>query len=322
MSDQSQLAPQAPASVWQEIANFWRQMPDKGLFLAMLAAWTVVFHFWGNPTFGVFGRPTPSLFEWMYLVFRTSEDDAHGLFVLPAVLVLLFVKRKELLAPPKRLWWPALGLFVAAVVLHIGGYVVQQPRISIAAYFLGVYGLTGLVWGRSWLQASFFPMFLFVFCIPLSAVSEIVTFPLRILVSKISVFISATFLGIPVIRDGVQVFSPTGGFRYEVAAACSGIRSLISLLALTLIYGFLSFRSPWRKLLMVASCVPLAILGNVLRLTTVILVGEAFGQQAGMMIETKFGFVTFALALLGVFLLGWWLSERPRHQAAGQEVAA
>jgi exosortase len=131
------------------------------------------------------------------------------------------------------------------------------------------------------------------------------------LVSKISVFISQNFLGIAVLRDGVQIFSPTGGFRYEVAAACSGIRSLVSLLALTTIYAFLSFKAPWRRLLMIATSLPLAVVGNVFRLTVVIIAGEAFGQAAGMKIETKFGFVTFALSMICVFVVGWWMRERP-----------
>jgi len=284
-------------------------MPDKGLFLLLLAAWTTLFHIWGNATFGVFGRPTPSLFEWTYLVYNSSEDDFHGFLVLPGVLVLLFLKRDELLALPKRIWWPALALVVSAALLHVAGYLVQQPRVSIVAFFLGLYGLTGLVWGWAWMRATFFPMFLFAFCVPLGAVSDPLTFPLRMVVTKLSVFISRVLLGIPVLQDGVQIFSPTGGFRYEVAAACSGIRSLTSLLALTLIYAFLSFRSNWRRLLMVTLSVPLAILSNTLRLIAVIIAGEAFGQDAGMAIETKFGFITFLFAMVGVFVLGWWMRE-------------
>jgi exosortase len=311
MTESSNMQPAAvPApSVWQESAGLWRQMPDRGLFLALLVTWTLVFQFWGNSTFGVFGRPTPSLFQWMYLVFTSSDDDFHGLLVLPGVLALLYLKREELAAAPKRIWWPALGLFAAGLLLHLAGYLVQQPRISIAAYFTGVYALSGLVWGPAWLRATFFPMFLFAFCVPLGAMGDTLTFPLRMVVSKISVFVSQHLLGIPVVRDGVQIFSPTGGFRYEVAAACSGIRSLISLLALTTVYGFLSFRSPWRRLAMMASSVPLAVLGNVIRLTVIIIAGEQFGQEAGMRIETKFGFVTFAFALGCVFVLGWWMRE-------------
>jgi exosortase len=321
-SETNPTAPPAKTPLWQEVVQCWRQMPEKSFFLTLLATWTLLFHFWGNSTFGVFGRPTPSLFEWMGLVYWTSEDDFHGLFVLPGVLVLLYLKREELLALPRRVWWPALGLFVPALLLHVAGYLVQQPRLSIVAYFAGLYALTGLAWGWPWLRATFFPMFLFAFCVPLGAVGDALTLPLRMIVSKISVFISQTFLGISVLRDGVQIFSPTGGFRYEVAAACSGIRSLTSLLALTTIYAFLSFKSPWRRLLMVFSAAPLAIFGNVVRLTVVILAAEAFGQKAGERIETKFGFVTFALAMVGVFVLGWWMRERNPQAASPTPGAA
>ncbi len=323
MTESQDIQPALPSpSVWQEAVRFWRQMPGKGPFLAMLAAWLLVFQFWGNATFTLFGRPIPSLFQWMGLVYYNSEDDFHGFLVLPGVLILLFLKRDELLAAPKRVWWPALGLVLVAALLHLGGYWVQQPRVSIVACFLGVYALTGLMWGPAWLRATFFPMFLFAFCVPLGAVGDTLTLPLRRIVSTIAAFIGGNLLGIPVVRDGVQIYSPTGGFHFEVAAACSGIRSLVSLLALTTIYGFLSFRSPWRRLAMIGASIPLAVIGNVLRLVVIIIVGEAFGQEAALTIETRFGFVTFALAMVAVFVLGWWLREGPREGALDPAPAA
>src|SRR5204862_4065088 len=126
------------------------------------------------------------------------------------------------------------------LVIHLIGFMVQQTRISIIGFFLGLYGLTGLAWGRHWLQRTFFPFFLFVFCVPLGTMSDSLTFPLRMLVSKISVGIGHV-LGIDVIRDGSQIFNPRGTFQYDVAPACSGIRSLTALLALTPIFGFINF---------------------------------------------------------------------------------
>ena len=55
------------------------------------------------------------------------------------------------------------------MVLHIVGYVIQQPRVSVAALFLGIYGLMGLTWGPEFLRKTFFPCFLFVFCVPMSS---------------------------------------------------------------------------------------------------------------------------------------------------------
>jgi exosortase len=156
-------------------------------------------------------------------------------------------------------------------------------------------------------------MVLFVFCIPLGTVSEAITFPLRMLVTKISVGIAQIGLGIPVLREGTQIFDADKTFRYEVAVACSGIRSLISLAALTLIYGFLNFQSSWRRMIIFASAVPLAVAGNVARITTVIVAAEAFGEKAGVFVEQKLGFLTFGVALGLILLLGYLLRERPRE---------
>src|SRR5262245_59200367 len=125
---------------------FWRQMPDKTLFLALLAVWLAFFHVLGNSVFGYID--TPSLLRWMYHIYDTSPDDGHGLLIPFVVLGLFYWKRKELIAVPKRIWWPALGLIVLALCVHLFGYVVQFPQVSIAAFYLGVYGITGLIWGR------------------------------------------------------------------------------------------------------------------------------------------------------------------------------
>jgi exosortase len=186
---------------------------------------------------------------------------------------------------------------------------VQQQRLSIVALFTGIYGLMGLVWGREWLQRSFFPFVLLLFCLPVGSLAESVTFPLRMLVTKISVAISHHALGVDVIQSGSQIFDPHQKFGYDVATACSGIRSLISLLALTTIYGFVVFRATWKRLLMVAVAVPLAVLGNVVRITGVIIAAEAFGQDVGTKVHDGAGFVTFAVAIVCVMLLSHWMKE-------------
>ncbi len=300
----------------REFRECWERMPDKLLFFCLLVAWLALFHFLGNSTLGYV--KTPSLFGWMNFVFTTSADDAHGLLVPFVVLVLFWWKRNELLAVSKAIWWPALGLVALGLVLHMGGYLIQQARVSVVAFFVGLYGLTGLVWGRDWLKASFFPFFLFVFCVPVASMSETVTFPLRLLVTKMAVAVSQ-MLGIDVIREGSQIFNCEHTFNYDVAPACSGIRSLISLLALTTIYGFVRFRVPWRRGIMVAAAIPLAVIGNVTRITCVILTAEMFGQDAGAWVEQKLGFVTFAVAIGFVILLGHWLRERETDTGLSSE---
>jgi exosortase len=151
-------------------------------------------------------------------------------------------------------------------------------------------------------------MILFVFCVPMGTMSDAITVPLRMLVTKLSVGFSSGVLGIPVSQDGSRILG-LNFFQYDVAPACSGIRSLIALLAMTTIYGFMTFRPAWKRLLMVLVAAPLAVLGNVVRITGVIVTGDAFGQNAGALVEQKLGFVTFAVAIACVLVLGHFLRD-------------
>src|SRR5205085_10335278 len=133
----------------------------------LLAGWLALFQFLGNSTFGY--TKTASLFGWLNYCYGTP-DDAHGLIIPFVVLVLFWFKREELLAVPKHHWWPAVLILLFALLLHVVGFMVQQTRVSAVAFFIGLYALMGLACGPRWLRASFFPFFLFVFCIPLSTV--------------------------------------------------------------------------------------------------------------------------------------------------------
>jgi len=288
-----------------EFAALWSSFPDKLLFFTLCVVWGVFFHVLGNSTFGY--KDTPSLFVWMNYAYNSGEDDRHGKLIPLVVLALLLVKRRALTVVPKVPWWPALLLVVAGLLLHVAGYLFQQTRISILAFFLGLYGLTGLVWGPQWLRAAFFPYFLFLFCLPLGTLGEKITFPLRTLVTHISVGI-AHVLGIEAIRNGTQIIG-ANGFNFDVAPACSGIRSLTALTALTTIYGFLTFHAAWKRVLMVLVAGPLAVIGNVARISGVILVSETFGERAGLKFHDGAGFVTFFVAIICVMALGRWLGE-------------
>jgi exosortase len=299
--------------VLAEFQDCWRQLPDKGLFFTLLVAWLALFQFLGNATFGYIN--TPSLYYWMYNAYNEvhpAADDAHGNLIPFLVLGLFWWKRKELLAQPLRFWWPALLLVVGALALHLVGYLVQQPRLSIMAMFIGIYGLMGMTWGPRWLRASFFPFFLFAFMVPLGSLSEAVTFPLRLMVTTIVQHIATDLLGMSVIRSGTQLFDGLGTYQYDVAAACSGIRSLVAIILLATAYGFVMFKSPWHRLLIIGSAFPLAVIGNTLRLMLIVLAGEFFGQEAGNYVHnsTWFSLLPYVPAILGLILMGRWLERR------------
>jgi exosortase len=232
-----------------------------------------------------------------------------------------------LLALRLQLWWPGLLLVGLGLVLHLVGYMGQQPRVSIIALFTGIYGLMGLAWGREWLRDSFFPFFLFAFCVPLGWYAVSITFPLRLLVCQLVEWISGNVLQIDVVRDGTALMDPLRTYQYDVAPACSGIRSLFAILAVTIIYAFLSFRTGWRRGLLMASAVPLAVFGNVVRLLTVIVAAEFWGQEGGAYAHEggPFGIISllpYAASFGGLLLLGYWLREQPLKPAPPQDAKA
>jgi exosortase len=198
----------------------------------------------------------------------------------------------------------------------------QQPRLSVIGFFAGVYGLTGLAWGWHWLKTSFFPFFLFMFCMPIGELQNGITLPLRLMVSWIVLKIAHLGLSPDLIRDGTQLFDAQHTFAYEVAPACSGIHSLVALFALTTIYGFVCFQSPWKRLTMMFSAVPLAVLCNVVRLCFTIMVAELGGQSAGKSVETYAGYITFGVALASVYFLGHWLVEDQKKNLVPQDLPA
>ena len=308
-------------SLSQEIRACWRALPDKGLFFGLLAVWLLLFQFLGNASFGYVR--TPSLFEWMFVAYNRESvvaDDAHGNLIPILVLGLMWWKRKDLLSQPLKTWWPGLVLVGLGLLIHALGFIVQQPRLSIVGLFTGIYGLMGMVWGPQWLRTSFFPFILFVFMVPLGSLTERVTFPLRIMVSWIVEHLFDGVLGIGVIRQGTELLNAVGSYKYEVAAACSGMRSLISIFLVAVSYAFLVFKSPWKRLAMIGASLPLAVIGNVVRLGTIVAAGELKGQSAGNYVHENpfFSMLPYIPAFIGMMYIGQWLEKAGTERDASR----
>ncbi|HLX96325.1 MAG TPA: exosortase/archaeosortase family protein [Verrucomicrobiae bacterium] len=321
---------ETPRDWWPEMLDCWQRLPNKGFFFVLLAAWLMLFHFLGNSVFGYIHDP--SLLYWMYNAYNSqgdASDDGYGNLIPFLVVGLFWWKRRELLALPLKLWPPALLLVGLGLGLHILGYMIQQPRLSIVALFTGIYGLMGLAWGPAWLRHSFFPFCLFIFSVPLSIILEPITFPLRLLVSTLVEWIAHGFLGIGVMRMGTQLFDPLGTYQYDVAAACSGIRSLTAIFLFATVWGFIVFRSPWKRGLMMVLAVPFAVLGNLLRMLLIIVAAVMGGQSWGNyvhegcpihlpfslpLIGNEIAIVNllpYVPAFVGLLLIARWLEEKP-----------
>jgi exosortase len=299
----------------QELRSLWDSLPHKAAFGLVVAAWFALFHFLGNSTLGYI--QTDSMFGWLQAVYeggaQQGRDDELGLMIPWLVGAIIVVRRSELTAIAKEPWTPALALVPMGLLLHLSGYVVQQTRLGVVGFLVGLFGIMGMYWGRAWMRGFAFPYLLFFFCVPISVFLDTLTHGLRLL----STLLSATFcewvLNMNLERAGTIVFQKASvtaqGFRFDVAPACSGIRSATVVLLLTVTFAFLNFRTPWRRIFLILLSPAFAVLANVIRLIVVFAVAEAAGQAAGEAVETKFGFATFLIALGCVFLVARWLQE-------------
>ena len=106
-----------------------------------------------------------------------------------------------------------------------------------------------------------------------------------------------------VVRDGLLLQTQSGSF--EVALECSGIRSIISLLTLSIIYAFILEGSLLMKVSIVLSSIPLAIVGNILRITSILGVADIYGKDVTVDYFHDFSnFIILCMVLIGLFLVG------------------
>jgi exosortase len=312
---------------WQDTVDCWHRLPNKTFFFSLLAAWLLLFQFWGNSILGYVH--TSSLFGWLNEAYNNpgaAEDAGHGDFIPFLVIGIFWWKRKELLALPVQMWWPGILILAAALVLHILGFLVEQPVLSVVALFAGIYGLMGLAWGREWLRRGNYPFMLFVFSIPLASHLNFILFPLRLLVCWLVEMVSH-LVGIGVIRSGTQLTDPSGSYGYDVAAACGGMRSLIAIFLLATVYAFGTFRSPWKRIFLMATALPFAVLGNMVRLLFIIVAAEMGGQKWGDYVHEggPFGIISllpYIPGIVGMLWIGRWLENREeKNKSAGKDRA-
>lgn len=278
-----------------------------------------LFQFFGNNVHSYFA--TDSLFVWwgMQWINPRSQTEYGPIIVLAAIALAVWNWRRgsevDTSPCPKTASW----LILIGLLLHAGGLIIEQARVSIVGLLFYLSALAWLAGGRRAGRATAFPLAFLLFALPLEFLFDEFGFYLRLAVIQSSTAL-AHLLGIEVIRNGTHLISPDGSFNYDVEPACSGIRSLVALTALTLLVGYCCFRTWWRRGLLLLVAFPFAYLGNVARIFTIILAAEWFGQGAGVVVHEWFGFIVFVivlgLALATVSALEKWLPEKNKAPPA------
>ena len=272
-----------------------------GLFAVMTGLVYVLFHLQGNTIqVDVYSE---SAFSWM-LNYWNSEahlmggvDYSHGYLIPWVSLGVVWLKRKDIAAATKSVSKLGLAVIVLALLLHWVGTRAQQTRLSLFSIILLTWGVPFYLYGWQVAKQLIFPCSYLVFCIPMNFL-ETISFPLRIFAATVSTGILNGF-GIEAIRSGSAIHSAAaGGFNFDVADPCSGIRSLLAMTALTAVYAYLTQKTLLKKWILFLCAIPLAIIGNVARITTIALVAQVFGEQLALTLYHDYsGYVVFGVSI-------------------------
>jgi exosortase len=240
--------------------------------------------------------------DWM-----RNEDYSHG-FLVPFMAAYLLWRR-----PESWKWREAHSCWMGPVVVALGILFRLFAEIAVVQFgqrvsvLIVAAGLVLSLWGARGISGWGFPLAYLLLMIPLPGVLyDTLSFPLRTYATRMSAEWIA-LLGIPVFRDGNVLHLSRA--TLEVVDACSGMRSLISLLAVSGAYGYLYLPSWGRRLGLIAATIPVAVVGNILRLTFTGVLADRFGQEvAEGFLHTVSGMVVFlagTLAIIGIRRLMW-----------------
>jgi exosortase C (VPDSG-CTERM-specific) len=245
-----------------------------------------------------------------------AETDLHShILLVPFISAyLIYIRRMQLPKEYLSSWGCALvSLFFGLASLLAASNIVepalsQNDVLSLTAFSFVCLIATGgfLFLGRNWMTAAAFPFAFLIFMVPLpdGIVDRLETASKLVSAEAAALFFS--IVGTPVLRDGTVFQLP--GIVIEVAQECSGIRSSWVLFITSVLASYLFLKSPWRRAVLIAFVIPLGILRNGFRILVIGLLCVQVGpQMIHSTIHRQGGPLFFALSLIPLFLLLWWL---------------
>jgi exosortase len=243
----------------------------------------------------------PLVQDWIDL-----PDFSHGFLVPLISLYLLWERRERLKRPFSASNWGLLLLAFGLIILLFGRLAAEvfTQRLSI---LIVIAGIVLFLLGKEHLKTIAFPLAFLLLMIPLpSILLQKITFPMQLFASRCAAG-ALELLSIPVFREGNVI--NLANTSLEVAEACSGIRSVISLLALGVLFAYFTKKILWQRIVVVFASLPIAILVNAFRVTMTGYLSHFYGAKAAQGFFHEFsGFILFLMAMALFYALTLFLS--------------
>lgn len=239
-------------------------------------------------------------------------DYTHAYFILPVSLWLAWRKRaalKSLAQPPKTAGIIlSTALIAAGIFMFIFGWKNDYLFISSLSLIPLVSGLTLYLYGANTLKALSFPIFYLLLMVPPPlGVLDSITLPMRYGISVATEVILKTF-NMPIARSGLLL--SIGGHEIYMGAPCSGFRSLITMISLGLVYIYLNKGSGKNKAILLSSIIPIALIGNLIRVVMICLVTFCYGDEIGKKFHDISGFIIFLFMVAGLIAMEHILDKK------------
>jgi exosortase len=260
----------------------------------------------------------------------TDMDYSYCLFVPLIFAYLIFIKREQIASLTIRGSNGAMGLIVTGLALYWFGLRSEIQYFGYLAVQMLLAGVILWFWGWAVFRKLLFPWAFFGFVWPLPFLEPIVAFPLRMVMSHLAGD-SLNILGIPTIQNGTSLLSAPdpraelqlgAKFQIDIADPCSGLRSLFALLMCSALYSHLFLNRLWQQWIVFLSAIPLAIMGNLVRILMLTIGSIWFGSSFAIgttreptWFHETAGFMVFGVALGLEMLLGTLLTmNRSRRE--------
>lgn len=266
-----------------------------------------------------------NVFVWLFDDWELDGNYSHGWLVIPLAAYMAWERRDKLASATLEPSGWGLVLLVAGVAALQAGTLAAETTVARLSIILTVIGTIWFVLGLQHVRILAFPLAFLLLMIPIPGIIfNRITFPLQLIASDFGAR-SLEAVGIPVFREGNLI--NLAHMSLDVAEACSGIRSLISLFTLSLLYGY--FAEPHRsvRILLLVATVPVAIIANGLRVAATGVAAHYYGLQAAEGFFHSFsGWLVFGVAGLALVAVRYaamaalkpWLRQAPGlPQAAG-----
>ena len=276
----------------------------------------------------IFALLTWPIWDWLWREWMSNEYYSHGILIVPVSLYLVWRRfsnqtqvNTEVASEPTQ---DSLSGSMMGILLLVASLVLYLYWFNDKAYYLAAFAaigmVTGLVWvlgGPRWLMHFAFPIGYLLLMVPLPFI-ERATLPLALFTGVCSVALVKLFgMELTVIGNAVKL--PNADLL--IGAQCSGINSMMALIALLTLAAYVLKGPLWGRLALVLSAVPLAVIGNILRVSNLLVVARYWGADAAFVFYHDYsGIVFFVLVVyhllwdLLLFNLVTDITLRARHR--------